>query len=108
MDLLHAAATGLAVMSRLDEAISVLRMALACSASDDEVPAKQTRVELLPRLGSLYDEAQNRKEATARLEFEILEGKATRGAAETSERLGMVMIPKAQSLLAQWAVEDGD
>ena len=110
-DLLQAAATGLAAMSRLEEAIKFLKRALACSASQDGVPAKQTRAELLFRLGSLYDEAQNRQEATAYLEMcldEVLEGDATCGPAETSERLDTAMVPKAQLLLAQWAVEDGD
>jgi hypothetical protein len=62
-------------------------------------------------LGSLYNEAQNRQEATAYLEMcldDLLEGEATCGPAETSERLDMVMIHKAQLLLAQWAMEDGN
>ena len=107
-DLLQAAATGLAAMSRLEEAIKVLKRALACSAFQDGVLAKQTRVELLFRLGSLYDEVQNRQEATAYLEMcldEVPEGEV---AADPSGRLDMAMITKAQLLLAQWAVEDGD
>ncbi|KAH6630590.1 anaphase promoting complex subunit 8 [Chaetomium sp. MPI-SDFR-AT-0129] len=110
-DLLQAVATGLAAMSRLEEAIKVLKRALACSASEDGVAAKQTRAELLFRLGSLYNEAHNREEATACLEMcldKALEGEATCRPAGTSERLDMAMIPKAQLLLAQWAVEDGD
>lgn len=110
-DLLQAVATGLAAMSRLEEAIKVLKRALACSASEDGVAAKQTHAELLFRLGSLYNEAQNRQEATAYLEMcldKALEGEATCRPAGTSERLDMAMIPKAQLLLAQWAVEDED
>jgi hypothetical protein len=99
-------------MSRFEEAIKVLKRALlACSASEDGVASKQTHVELFFRLGCLYNEAQNRPEATAYLEaclVKALKGETTCGPSGTSERLDMAVIPKAQLLLAQWAAEDGD
>ncbi|KAH6636553.1 mitotic checkpoint regulator, MAD2B-interacting-domain-containing protein [Chaetomium tenue] len=113
-DLLQAAATGLAGMSRFEEAIKLLKRALAaCSVSKDGdgLAARQTKVELLFQLGNLYEEAQNRHEATAYLEMclvEALEGEETCEPAKTSECPDIAVIPKAQLLLARWALEDED
>ena len=111
-DLLQAAAAVLAAMSRFEEAIKFLKRALACSVtSEDGVAARQTRVELLYQLGNLYEEAQNRHEATAYLEMclvEALEGEETPEPAETSESPDMAAISKAQMLWAQCALEDED
>lgn len=110
-DLLQAAAAGLATMSRFEEAIKFLKRALACSASEGGVAARQTRVGLLYQLGNLYEKAEDRREATAYLEMclvEALQGEETSEPEETSESLDMAAIPKSQLLLAQWALEDGD
>jgi hypothetical protein len=98
-------------MSRFVEAIKALKRALACSASDGEKVTKGRRVELLFRLATLYDETMDRKEAIQYLELcldEAWEGDTSSSSAETREALAMPIVPRAQLLLAQWALEDGD
>ncbi|GAB0143983.1 hypothetical protein EsHS_00004480 [Epichloe bromicola] len=119
-DLWQLVANCLIGLSLLPEAAKVLERALTYlgpstntkygSSSFDHSMRK--RLEVLYQLAKIYDETENRDEATRLLELCVEEYSAFQERSDADDSmtaiLGRLIIPKALLLLAEWAIGDGD
>lgn len=119
-DLWQLVANCLIGLTLLHEAAKVLERALTYlgpSTNTKDVSSslkhsRSKRFEVLYQLAKIYDETENRDEATRLLELCVEEYSATQERSDADESMtgnvGRLIIPKALLLLAEWAISDGD
>ncbi|OAA34109.1 Cdc23 [Metarhizium rileyi] len=119
-DLWQLVANCLIGLTLLHEAAKVLERALTYlgpSTNTKDVSSslkhsRSKRFEVLYQLAKIYDETENRDEATRLLELCVEEYSATQERSDADESMtgnvGRLIIPKALLLLAEWAISNGD
>lgn len=119
-DLWQLVANCLIGLSLLPEAAKVLERALTYLGPSTNTKygsspfnhSMNKRLDVLYQLAKIYDETENRDEATRLLELCVEECSAIQEGSAADEsmtaNLGPSIIPKALLLLAKWAINDGD
>lgn len=119
-DLWQSVANCLIGLSLPSEAAKALQSALTCIGPSDDMTTDSSlssyawckRIELLHQLAKLHEETEDREAAIGLLELCVDEYSALQSRSgsdeDTVRKLGQSLIPHAQVLLAQWAMDDGD